>query len=136
MAKLPGTADRVPLRWVGDSREALCEMPEEVREDFGRRLGLAQRGRLPPDTKAWQGLGPGVFEMFEEFDGDAYRAVYLARFNEVIYVLHAFQKKASKGRKTNQLDVQAIQTAHRSAVDDYKTDFKTRMIRDDQTSRS
>ena len=86
-------AAAVPLRWVGDANKALCEMPEEVRLDFGRRLNLAQRGTLPPGTMTWQGLGPGIFEMVEEFDGDAYRAVYLARYKEVIYVLHAFQRR-------------------------------------------
>lgn len=99
-------------------------MPQEVQLDFARRLDLAQRGRLPPNTKTWQGLGPGVFEMTERFEGDAYRAVYLARYKAVIYVLHAFQKKSATGRKTGQRDIHAIETALRSAIEDYKTDFK------------
>ena len=99
-------------------------MPEEVRIDFGRRLNLAQRGKLPPNTKAWQGLGPGVFEMVEEFAGDAYRAVYLARFEKAVYVLHAFQKKSRSERKTDKQDIEAIETAFRSAVEDYTETHK------------
>jgi phage-related protein len=57
MAKPPGAADRLPLRWVGNANKALREMPEEVRIDFGRRLNLAQRGRLLPDTKPLHGFG-------------------------------------------------------------------------------
>jgi phage-related protein len=85
-------------------------MPEEVRVTFGRRLNLAQRGRLPPSTKPWQGLA-GVFEMVEEFASDAYRAVYLARFKESVYVLHAFQKRSRSGRKTDKTDIEAIEIA-------------------------
>jgi phage-related protein len=120
MAKPPGAADRLPLRWVGNAKRALRDMPEEVRRDFGRRLNLAQRGRLPPDTKLLHGFGGGVFEMVEAFDGDAYRGVYLARYQMAIYVLHFFQKKSPKGRKMARLDVEAIEEALKSAMDDYR----------------
>jgi len=106
MAKPPGRAMRKPLHWVGSSRDALCEMPEEVLRDFGRRLNLAQRGRLPPATKPWHGAGAGVFEMVREFDSDAFRA---------IYVLHAFQKKSPKGRQTDTRDIAAVEAALRGA---------------------
>ena len=119
MAKPPGTADRLPLRWVGNAKKALREMPEEVRVDFGRRLNLAQRGRLPPDTKPLQGFGSGVFEMVEAYDGDAYRGIYLARYQMALYVLHFFQKKSPTGRKMARLDVEAIEEALKSAVEDY-----------------
>jgi phage-related protein len=98
-------------------------MPEEVRVTFGRRLNLAQRGRLPPSTKPWQGLA-GVFEMVEEFASDAYRAVYLARFKESVYVLHVFQKKSRSGRKTDKTDIEAIEMAYRSAVEHYEKAHK------------
>jgi phage-related protein len=116
MAKLPGKASRKPLHWVGSSRDALCEMPEEVRRDFGRRLNLAQRGRVPPATKPWHGAGAGVFEMVREFDTDAFRAVYVVRFEEAIYVLRAFQKKSPKGRQTETRDIAAVEAALRGAA--------------------
>lgn len=40
-----------------------------------------------------KGLGPGVLELVESHEGNAYRAVYTARFERAIYVLHTFQKK-------------------------------------------
>jgi phage-related protein len=119
MAKPPGAADQLPLRWVGNANDALREMPEEVRIDFGRRLNLAQRGRLPPDTKPLHGFGQGVFEMVEAFKGDAYRGVYLARYQMALYVLHFFQKKSPTGRKMARLDVEAIEAAIKSAIEDY-----------------
>jgi phage-related protein len=38
--------------------------------------------------------GAGVLEIVEDHGGNAYRAVYTVRFTEVVYVLHAFQKKS------------------------------------------
>jgi len=49
-------------------------------------------------------LGSGVFELVENHDGDTYRAVYTVRFKEVVYVLHAFQKKSPKGIKTADIE--------------------------------
>jgi phage-related protein len=95
-------------------------MPEVVRREFGRRLNLAQRGRLPLGTKPWHGLGPQVFEMVEEFRSDAYRCVYLAKFEAAIYVLHAFQKKSPNGRKTDIRDVEAIEKAFAAAMEHYR----------------
>ena len=122
--KAPGAADRKPLHWVGSSMDALRDMPEEVRRDFGRRLNLAQRGRLPPGTKSWQGLGARVFEMLREYDTDAYRAVYAARFGDAIYVLHAFQKKSPKGKRTDTRDIKAIEEALRGAEAHYRATYR------------
>jgi phage-related protein len=41
-----------------------------------------------------------VLEIVGNHAGDTWRAVYTVRFEEAVYVLHAFQKKASKGIKT------------------------------------
>ena len=123
MAKPPGAADRKPIRWVGSSEDDICDVPSEVRIEFGRRLNLAQRGRMPPHTKALQGQGAGVFQMSESSDSGTYRAVYLARFSKAIYVLHVFQKKAKSGVKTDKKDIDAIGVAVRSAEESYKIEF-------------
>ena len=44
----------------------------------------------------------GVLEIRDNFDGDTYRAVYTVRFEGVLYVLHAFQKKSTSGIATPQ----------------------------------
>jgi len=49
------------------------------------------------------------------FDSDTYRAVYTVRFAGVVYVLHAFQKKAKKGIATPQQDVELIKSRLRDA---------------------
>ena len=49
----------------------------------------------PAAAKALRGFGGrAVLELIDDFDGDAFRAVYTIRFAETVYVLHAFQKKS------------------------------------------
>jgi phage-related protein len=44
--------------------------------------------------------GASVLEIVDHYHGDTYRAAYTVKFAEVVYVLHAFQKKAKKGIAT------------------------------------
>ena len=97
-----------PLRWIASSRRDFGEFPSRVLETFGHRLFLAQTGLHPPSAKPLKGLGSGVVELLEEFDGDAYRAVYTVRFVSAVYVLHAFKKKSKRGMATPQSDVELI----------------------------
>ena len=39
-----------------------------------------------------------------------YRSVYTVQFGSAIYVLHAFKKKAKKGRKTPKKEMELIKT--------------------------
>ena len=65
-----------------------------------------------------------VFQMSREFDDDAYRAVYVAKFEKATCVLHAFQKKAKRGRKTDKKDVDAVKVALKSTEEHYKTTYE------------
>jgi len=61
-----------------------------------------------------------VLEIVEDHRGDTYRAVYTVRFSEVVYVLHAFQKKSKRGIKTPQTDVTLITERVKRAQADYE----------------
>jgi len=98
-----------PLDWVGSSKRDFLGFPEPVKDEMGNALGLAQFGGKHPSAKPWQGQGPGVFELVEDHDRNTYRAVYTVRFREVVYLLHAFQRKSPKGIKTAQIDVNLIE---------------------------
>jgi phage-related protein len=91
-----------------------------VKDEIGNALGVAQFGGKHPAAKPWKGQGSGVFEVVEDHDGDTYRAVYAVRFREVVYVLHAFQKKSPKGIKTAQNDIELIEKRLRVAREDYE----------------
>src|SRR3970040_1646799 len=107
MARRPVEGER-PLDWVGSSKRDFLRFPEPVQDEMGNALGLAQFGGKHPKAKPWKGQGPGVFEVVEEHDGGTYRAVYTVRFKEIVYVLHAFQKKSPKGIRTARPDVELI----------------------------
>jgi phage-related protein len=64
--------------------------------------------------------GAGVLEVVDDFQRDTYRAVYTVKFEGVIYVLHAFQKKSKKGFKTPQSDIELIKNRLRQAQELHK----------------
>jgi phage-related protein len=66
---------------------------------------------------------PWVFEIVAVHDGNAYRALYTIRFWEVIYVLHAFQKKSPKGIRTARTDVDLIERRLRIAQRDHEASY-------------
>lgn len=112
-----------PLDWVGSSKKDFLGFPEPVKDEMGNALGLAQFGGTHPSAKPWKGEGPGMFELVENHDGDTFRAVYTVRFKEVVYVLHAFQKKSPKGIKTAQIDVDMIARRLKVAQQDYEARY-------------
>jgi phage-related protein len=89
-----------PLDWVASSKRDFLAFPAPVQREIGNALGLAQFGGKHPNAKPWKGEDPGVFEVVDDFDGDTYRAVYTVRFRQIVYVLHAFQKKSPRGKRT------------------------------------
>lgn len=109
-----------PLDWVASAKQDFLAFPLPVRREIGNALGLAQFGGKHPRAKPWKGEGPGVFEVVDDFDGDTYRAVYTVRFRDVVYVLHAFQKKSPRGRKTARTDIELIARRLKVARQDYE----------------
>ena len=66
-------------------------------------------GKTDPAAKPLRGFGgAGVMEIVDRYDTNTYRAVYTVQFAEVIYVLHAFQKKSRRGIATPQKDIDLI----------------------------
>lgn len=86
---------------------------------FGYELYLAQIGEHPPSAHVFRGSGSGVFELKEEFLGDAYRTVYVVRFPGAVYVLHAFKKKSKRGISTPISDVRLVSRRLKAAEAHY-----------------
>ncbi len=106
--------------WIGDSLKQVKSFPEEVRRDIGSSLYDAQLGDKPDNAKPFKGVGSGVFEIVTRFDSDTYRTVYAVQIGNCIYVLHAFQKKSTKGIKTAQKDVDLIKKRYKAAIEQSK----------------
>ena len=110
-----------PVRWVGSSRRDLRGFPAPVRRDIGQALYAAQWGEEYPCVKALQGFGGRcVLEIVAPYAGDTYRAVYTVRFEDAIYVLHAFQKKSKRGVSTPQKEIDLIKQRLAAAEQDYR----------------
>jgi phage-related protein len=98
----------------------LLQFPEAVKDAMGVALSVAQFGGKHPAAKPWKGEGPGVLEIVEDHRGDTYRVVYTAKFEGAMYVLHAFQKKSPKGKRTAQTDIELISRRLKAAREDYE----------------
>jgi phage-related protein len=121
---VPGAGSPRPLFWVRSSKRDYGGFPSSVQDGFGFALFLAQTGQHPPSAKPLRGLGGGVVELIEDFDGDTYRAVYTVRFAEAIYVLHAFKKKSKRGSETPKGDIALIERRLKDAAADHEARMK------------
>jgi phage-related protein len=109
-----------PLKWIGSSLEDLKEFPDDVKDEMGYALYLAQCGEKHPNAKPLKGFsGAGVLEIVESFDGDAYRAIYTVKFTSFVYVLHSFQKKSKHGISTPKKDIELVEKRLKIAQKDY-----------------
>ncbi len=114
-----------PVHWIGSSKADLLALPEAVVSAFGYALGLAQLGGKHPGAKPWKGEGPGVFEIVESFEGDAFRGIYTVRFEGVVYVLHVFQKKSPSGIRTARTDIELVNKRLKRAREHYESNYQT-----------
>jgi phage-related protein len=111
-----------PVEWIGSSRHDLRSFPDQVREVIGEALYRAQQGSEHPATKALKGFGGrGVLEIVDHYRGDTYRAIYTVKFENAIYVLHAFQKKSKKGTATPRHEIDLIKTRLKRAEEHYRS---------------
>ena len=85
-----------PVRFVGSARDDLAAFPKIARTRAGHELFMIQVGRNPDDWKPMSNVGPGACEIRVRDPHGAYRVIYVAKFTDAVYVLHAFQKKTQK----------------------------------------
>jgi phage-related protein len=72
--------------------------PPEARREAGYQIDLVQQGLEPSDWKPIKAVGSVVREIRIHEAGE-HRVLYVAGFEEAVYVLHAFQKKTQKTAK-------------------------------------
>lgn len=99
-----------PLAWLGASLDDLRAFPEDSRRAAGYQLGRVQQGLLPTDWKPMATVGPGVMEIRVHTRVE-HRVFYVAKFDEAVYVLHAFEKR------TRQTPTPEIELARKRLAD-------------------
>jgi phage-related protein len=94
------------IEWLGTSLNSLRDFPDLARSLVGYNLWLVQRGEVPLDFKSMPTVGAGVYEIRVQA-GNQYRVIYVAKFEQAVYVLHAFVKKTQKTAATDLAMAQA-----------------------------
>ena len=120
--------DRVvrPVRWIGGSKDDLSAFPDDVKVRVRGALWDAQVGLKSPSAKPLKGFGAGVLEVIADFDGNTFRTLCTVRFADLVYVLHAFQKKSHRGIATPKAELHLIRARLARAKEDYEEWLESR----------
>ena len=105
------------IRWVGSSYDDLLEFPDGARRQAGFQLGKVQAGLDPDDWKPFDDVGAGTREIRIRDAGGAFRVMYVAKFEESVYVLHCFHKKT---QATSREDKDIAERRYRAVADTRK----------------
>ena len=98
-------APEKPIFWLGSSLDDVRAFPEDARRAAGYQLGRVQQGLAPTDWKPMTTVGAGVVEIRVHTKVE-HRVFYVAKFEEAVYVIHAFEKQT---RKTSASDIALAQ---------------------------
>ena len=71
--------------------------------EAGFQIDRIQHGFLPDDFKPMPSVGSAVAEIRIWDEAGTFRVIYVAKFEDAVYVLHCFQKKT---QKTAQKDIE------------------------------
>lgn len=124
MPLLPDVGPLKPTEWMGSALDDLRELPYEPRRLFGYAIHLAQLGLHHRAAKRLRGGLAGLVEVVDDFDGDTYRAIYTVKFVGVVYVLHVFQKKSTRGIATPKHEVAVIRDRWQRAKAHFAEHYK------------
>ncbi|WP_263355972.1 type II toxin-antitoxin system RelE/ParE family toxin [Acidicapsa ligni] len=91
MRSRKGSTGSGEIHFEGDSLEVLSAFPSGVKQALGFSLRQLQIGREPTcQTLSMSFIGTGVYKLKEADERTWYRAIYLSKVDNVIYVLHCF----------------------------------------------
>jgi phage-related protein len=93
--------DLKPVEFRGSALDDLRVFPQAARREAGHQLAQVQHGREPDDWKPMNTVGRGVREIRIRDAAGAFRVLYVAQFDDAVYVLHCFQKKTQKTSKAD-----------------------------------
>ena len=96
--------------FIGQSKNIIKSFPQAAKRNTGYQLDKIQNGKEPSDWKPVNTIGTGVREIRIKDKEGIYRVIYISKFKQSIYVLHAFKKKA---RKTSKHDIDVVKTAYK-----------------------
>jgi phage-related protein len=95
------------IRWIGSSYDDILDFPVGPRRAAGFQLGRVQAGLEPEDWKPFDDVGAGTREIRVRDASGIFRVMFVAKFEEAIFVLHCFQKKTEATAKKDKDIAQA-----------------------------
>ena len=101
------------IRWMGSSYDDLLTFPDEPRRYAGYQLAKIQAGQDPENWKPFDDVGAGTREIRIRDGHGIYRVLYVAKFEEAVYVLHCFVKKS---QVTAKCDKDIAEARYRAVV--------------------
>jgi phage-related protein len=90
-----------PVEFRGSALDDLRAFPQAARREAGYQLDQVQHGREPDDWKPMNTVGRGAGEIQIRDAAGAFRVLFVAKFEDAVYVLHCFQKKTQKTSKAD-----------------------------------
>jgi phage-related protein len=103
------------VRFTGSSLDDLKKFPASARRDAGFELSNVQSGLQPSDWKSMSTVGSGAGEIRIKDEAGIYSVIYVAKFEEAVYVLHAFEKKT---RKTSKADIALARARYKALAEE------------------
>ncbi|HEY2859656.1 MAG TPA: type II toxin-antitoxin system RelE/ParE family toxin [Terracidiphilus sp.] len=103
------TKKTLPISWIKAALKDFERFTSDAQTRCLSALTFAAEGSKADIAKPLTGLGPGIFEIALPFRGDAYRVVYALQLADAIWVVHAFQKKSTKGISTPKRELDLIE---------------------------
>ena len=110
---------RKKLAFLDTSLDDLRAFPESSRQEIGYQLDRIQQGLNPYDWKPFSTNGPGGREIRTRDADGIYRVMYVAKFEEAVYVLHCFQKKT---QTTSQSNIDLAKRRYKELVQERKNE--------------
>lgn len=115
----PKNERRKGFSFIGGSRKEILKLDETTRKRIGHQLDQVQQGLDPDDFKPRNDIGSGAMQISvnDENGNDSGRCIYVARFNDRVYVLHAFVKKSNE---TSNTDVETAKQRYKAMLAEIK----------------
>ncbi|MBF8263830.1 MAG: hypothetical protein HW387_1495 [Parachlamydiales bacterium] len=111
------------LIYLGSSQKDAEKLPQEVKDVFSTALKMALVGDTHEDAKPYRHHGSGVFEVVGDHRSSTFREVYIARYKEVVFVIHIFKKKSKKGSEVPKEDKELIEQRLKWADQIYRNQY-------------
>ena len=96
------------ISWIKAARKDFEAFPARAIDRALDALTIVADGGTPDVAKPLASLGAGVWELAIKERGDAYRVVYALQLEDDIWVVHAFQKKSTKGISTPRHEIDLV----------------------------